>query len=82
MARSHPRSSDEDLACTMTSATSKSTRKKYISQIECTDLENEAKTTRTVTNLSVNFVDATSCQLFRYSTQAVNRQPGFRLKDL
>ena len=43
--------------------------KNYLSQIECADLENEAKTTRKATNLSVN------------STQAVNRQPGFRLKD-
>ena len=41
----------------------------YLSQIQCSNLEKGAKTTRKVTNVSVN------------STQAVNRQPGFRLKD-
>ena len=61
--------SDEDLAYTIESATSKCTGKNYLSQIECEDLENESKTTRNATHLSVN------------STQAVNRQPGFRLKD-
>ena len=32
--------------------------KNCLSQIECWNLENEAKTTRNATNLSVNFVDA------------------------
>ena len=48
---------DEDLACTMASAATSYTGKNCLSQIECWNLENEAKTTRKVTN----------------STQAVNR---------
>ena len=64
--------SDEDLELTVRSATFQSLEK-YLIKIECTDLENEAKTICKVTNLSFNFV----LQL----AQAVNRQPGFRLKD-
>ena len=65
MARSYPWPSDEDLAYTMISAISKCSGKNYMSQIECADLENEAKTTRNASN----------------SAQAVNPQPGFRLQD-
>ena len=61
--------SGDDLAYTMTSATPRSVLKKCLTQIECADLENKGKTTRETLNVSVN------------STQAVNRQPGFRLKD-
>ena len=54
--------SDEYLAYTIESATSKYIRKNCLSQIKCADLDNEAKTTRKVHNLSVNFVDATRCR--------------------
>ena len=43
-----------DLAYTMTSATFRSIEKNCLSQIECWNLENEAKTTRKIINLSVN----------------------------
>ena len=48
--------SDEDLAYTMTSATPRNVEKKFLTQIECADLENEAKTTRKVINWSFYFV--------------------------
>ena len=73
IAISHPWSSDEDLAYTMTSATSKCTGKNYLSQIECWNLENEAKTTRKILNLSVNFVVPTSCQLCPYYSLGLSR---------
>ena len=66
-------SSDGDLAYTMASATSKCTGKNYLSQIECWNFENEAKTTRKVTNLSVNFVVPTSCQLSPYYSLSLSR---------
>ena len=66
-------SSDEDLAYTIESATSKCTGKNYLSQIECADVENEAKTTRKVHNLSVNFVVPTSCQLSPYYSLSLSR---------
>ena len=40
--------------------------KNYLSQIECWNLQNEAKTTRNAFNLSVNFVVPLSCQLSPY----------------
>ena len=70
---SHPWTSDDDLAYTMASATSKCTGKNYLSQIECWNLENEAKTTRKVVNLSVNFVVPTSCKLSAYYSLSLSR---------
>ena len=73
VATSYPWPSDEDLAYTMTSAASKCTGKNCLSQIECWNLENEAKTTRKVINLSVNFVVPTSCQLSPYYSFNLSR---------
>ena len=47
--------------------------KNCLSQIECWNLENEAKTTRKVHNLSVNFVVPTSCQLTPYYSLSLSR---------
>ena len=47
--------------------------KNYLSQIECWNLENEAKTTRKIINLSVNFVVPTSCQLSPYYSLSLSR---------
>ena len=66
-------SSYEDLAYTIESAASKCTGKNYLSQIECWNLENEAKTTRNASNLSVNFVVPTSCQLSPYYSLSLSR---------
>ena len=52
--------SDENWELTIRSATLQS-GEKYLIKIECADLENEAKTTRTACMLSFNFVVATSC---------------------
>ena len=61
--------------------------KKYIIKIECADLENEAKTTRTFTSLSVNAFVATSCpvtpcyplSLSKYKLyESFRRKPGWR----
>ena len=48
--------------------------KNYLSQIECANLENEAKTTRNAFNLSVNFVVPTSCQLSPYYSLSLSRK--------
>ena len=68
-----PSPSDEDLAHTMTSATPRSGEKKYLVKIECVDLENEAKTTCKVINLSFNFVVATSCRVTPYYSLSLSR---------
>ena len=48
-------------------------RKNCLSQIECWNLENEAKTQRKVINLSVNFVVPTSCHLSPYYSLSLSR---------
>ena len=73
LAISHPWPSDEDLAYTMASATSKCIGKNRLSQIEHWNLENEAKTTRKVINLSFNFGLPTSCQLSPYYSLSLSR---------
>ena len=65
--------SDGDLAYTMTSAAFRSVYKNCLTQIECADLENEAKTTRKVTYLSFNFVLPTSCRLSPYYSLSLSR---------
>ena len=65
--------SDDDLVYTMASAASNYTGKNCLSQIECWNLENEAKTTRKITNLSVNFLLPTSCQLSPYYSLSLSR---------
>ena len=47
--------------------------KNYLRQTECWDLENQAKTIRNASNLSVNFVVPTSCQLSPYYSLSLSR---------
>ena len=65
--------SDEDLAYTMTSAALINGEKNCLTQIECADLENEAKTTRNAFNLSFNFVLQTSYRLSPYYSLSLSR---------
>ena len=73
LARAHPWPSDDDLAYNMASAASNCTGKNCLSQIECWNLENEAKTTRKLTNLSFNFLLQTSCKLSPYQSLSLSR---------
>ena len=65
--------SNEDLAYTMTSAAPRSKEKEYLVKIGCADLENDAKTTRNASKLSVNFVLATSCRVTPYYSLSLSR---------
>ena len=65
--------SDGDLEITVRSASLQSGEKNYLVKIECADLENEAKTTRTGAHLSFNFVVATSCRVTPYYSLSLSR---------